>query len=107
MKNKDEPEKESITMLNWFQILMLMGRPLWDVKQRKWRILNGYQSVLGDNNNIFFEVTFTDTPYWEDFTEKELYINIPGEVKTKEETEEKKKTNKSPKNNKNKEDNKK
>lgn len=77
MKNKDEAEKASTEILNWFQIIMLMGKPLWDAKQRKWRILNGYQSVLGNNNTLYFEVTFTDTPYWEDFTEKELYINTP------------------------------
>ena len=85
MKNKDDPEKASTEMLNWFQIIMLMGKPLWDAKKRKWRILNGYQSVLGNNNVLYYEVTFTDTPYWEDFTEKEMYINIPEEIKTNKE----------------------
>lgn len=28
---------------------------------------------------MFFEVTFTDTPHWENFIEKQLYIDIPKE----------------------------
>jgi len=36
---------------------------------------------------MFFEVTFTDTPYWENFTEKELYIDIPNENNDKTKSE--------------------
>ena len=32
---------------------------------------------------MFFEVTFTDSPYWENFIEKELYIDIPKEQEDK------------------------
>lgn len=28
---------------------------------------------------MFFEVTFTDSPYWENFVEKRLYLEIPKE----------------------------
>lgn len=104
MKNKDEP-KENNVLLDWSQIIMLMGKPLWDNKGHRWRILNGYKSTLGNNNNMFFEVTFTDTPHWENFIEKELYLNVPKENKTNE--KDKENSNKSPKNNKNKEENKK
>ena len=107
MKNKDEPKETNVALLGWFQIIMLMGKPLWDNKAQKWRILNGYRSVLGNTNNMFFEVTFTDTPHWEDFTQKELYLNIPEEIKLKEEQKENKKNKKSPKNNKNEEEKKK
>ena len=72
-------------MLSWFQIIMLIGRPLWDAVKKKWRVLNGYQAVLGDTNQLFYEVTFTDTPYWENFADKKLYINLP--VKKEEEQE--------------------
>lgn len=30
-------------------------------------------------NQMFFEVTFTDSPYWENFIEKQLYMDIPKE----------------------------
>lgn len=81
MNKKQESNNDQKNILGWFQIIMLIGKPLWDSKQKKWRILNGYQSVLGNNNQMFFEVTFTDTPYWENFGEKTLYLNIPEEVK--------------------------
>lgn len=90
-QEKSKKQEDNQTILGWFQIIMLMGKPLWDSKKKKWRILNGYQSVLSDSNQMFFEVTFTDTPYWEDFTEKMLYINIPEEIKTVDNKKEKKK----------------
>lgn len=81
-KKIDNKENEIVInqKLGWVQILLLIGKPLWDAQKKKWRVLNGYQSVLGNQNNqMFFEVTFTDTPYWENFIEKELYMDIPKE----------------------------
>ena len=85
-KKIDDNEKQetSTQKLGWVQILLLLGKPVWDAQMRKWRVLNGYQSVLGNQNNqMFFEVTFTDSPYWENFIEKELYIDIPKEQEDK------------------------
>lgn len=79
-KKIDNEENQTVTnqKLGWVQILLLIGKPLWDAQKKKWRVLSGYQSVLGTQNNIiFFEVTFTDTPHWENFIEKQLYIDIP------------------------------
>ena len=53
-KAEKENKDESQQMLSWFQIIMLIGRPLWDKTRKKWRILNGYQSVLGNTNNLFY-----------------------------------------------------
>ncbi len=81
-KKAEEQTKENNTnqQLGWVQILLLLGKPLWDDELKKWRVLNGYQSVLGNSNNqMFFEVTFTDSPYWENFIEKQLYLEIPKE----------------------------
>ena len=81
-KKAEEQTKENNTnqQLGWVQILLLLGKPLWDDELKKWRVLNGYQSVLGNSNNqMFFEVTFTDSPYWENFIEKRLYLEIPKE----------------------------
>lgn len=98
MKGKTEEqirkEREKIVDklegLCWVQILLLLGKPVWDAQTKKWRVLNGYQSVLGSQQNqMFFEVTFTDTPYWENFIEKELYIAIPKEQEDKTENENK------------------
>ena len=80
--DSNEKQKVNTQKLGWVQILLLLGKPIWDAQKKKWRVLSGYQAVLGyQNNNIYFEVTFTDTPNWENFMEKQLYTNIP---KTKE-----------------------
>lgn len=85
-KKIDNEENQTVTnqKLGWVQILLLIGKPLWDAQNKKWRVLNGYQSILGNQNNqMFFEVTFTDTPYWENFVEKQLYLDIPKEQEDK------------------------
>lgn len=85
-KKDDNNENQELDnkKLGWVQILFMLGKPLWDEEKKKWRVLSGYQSVLGNQNNqMFFEVTFTDTPYWENFVEKQLYLDIPKEQEDK------------------------
>lgn len=78
--DSNEIQESNNQKLGWVQILLLIGKPLWDAQKKKWRVLNGYQSILGNQNNqMFFEVTFTDSPYWENFIEKRLYLEIPKE----------------------------
>lgn len=89
-KCKDESQQ----MLSWFQIIMLIGRPLWDKTRKKWRVLNGYQAVLGNTNNLFYEVTFTDTPYWENYADEQLYLNVPAEKEKQKESGDKGSNNK-------------
>ena len=93
-KAEKENKDESQQMLSWFQIIMLIGRPLWDKTRKKWRILNGYQSVLGNTNNLFCEVTFTDTPYWENYADKQLYLSVPVEKEKQKESGDKGSNNK-------------
>lgn len=84
-KIENNKKQETVTQkLGWVQILLLLGKPVWDAQTKKWRVLSGYQSVLGNQTNrMFFEVTFTDVPHWENFTEKELYLDIPKEQEDK------------------------
>lgn len=77
-KKVDNEAKVIDLKLTWVQIIVSLGKPLWDADLKKWRVLNGYQSVIGNQQGqLFFEVTFTDTPYWENFLQKNLYFNIP------------------------------
>ena len=96
-QNQEKAEKEnqdkSQQMLSWFQIIMLIG-PLWDKTRKKWRVLNGYQAVLGNTNNLFYEVTFTDTPYWENYADEQLYLNVPAEKEKQKESGDKGSNNK-------------
>ena len=87
-------KEESQQMLSWFQIIMLIGRPLWDKTRKKWRVLNGYQAVLGNTNNLFYEVTFTDTPYWENYADEQLYLSVPVEKEKQKESGDKGSNNK-------------
>lgn len=89
-KKQEENKDEGQQMLSWFQIIMLIGRPLWDAVNKKWRVLNGYQAVLGNTNQLFYEVTFTDTPYWENYNDKKLYLNVPVEKEKSKEKGDKK-----------------
>ena len=93
-KAEKENKDESQQMLSWFQIIMLIGRPLWDKTRKKWRVLNGYQAVLGNTNNLFYEVTFTDTPYWENYADKQLYLSVPVEKEKQKESGDKGSNNK-------------
>ena len=45
--DNNENQETSTQKLGWVQILLLLGKPVWDAQIRKWRVLNGYQSVLG------------------------------------------------------------
>lgn len=53
----------------WKDILMNVGKPIWDNIFKKWRILTGYQYEEGK-----YYVTFSDTPHWELFKDKKLYL---------------------------------
>ena len=92
--NEKANQDKSQQMLSWFQIIMLIGRPLWDKARKKWRVLNGYQAVLGNTNNLFYEVTFTDTPYWENYADEQLYLNVPAEKEKQKESGDKGSNNK-------------
>lgn len=95
-KKVDNNEKQETDnkKLGWVQILVLLGKPIWDAQKKKWRVLNGYQAVLGNTNNLFYEVTFTDTPYWENYADKQLYLSVPVEKEKQKESGDKGSNNK-------------
>lgn len=63
-ENKDIEEK-----LDWEEIIGSVGKPVWDNKRRKWRVLDYYCR----EKNIFY-VSFSDTSSREKFEEKELFF---------------------------------
>lgn len=95
-KKIDNEENQTVTnqKLGWVQMLLLIGKPLWDAQKKKWRVLNGYQAVLGNTNNLFYEVTFTDTPYWENYADEQLYLSVPVEKEKQKESGDKGSNNK-------------
>ena len=66
--------------------MLLIGKPIWDATKKKFRVINGYKATLSKvTNSVIAEITFTDTLYWEEFTQQKLYINVPIEKKEQKE----------------------
>lgn len=63
-ENKEIEEK-----LDWEEIIGSIGKPVWDNKKKKWRVLD-YYCREGD----IFYVSFSDINNREKFNEKELYF---------------------------------
>ena len=64
-----EENKEIEEKLDWEEIIGNIGKPVWDNKRKKWRVLDYYCR----EKDIFY-VSFTDTNNREKFDEKELYF---------------------------------
>lgn len=61
--------KEQIEPMDWEEIMMNVGNPVYDKKEKRWRILEGYKKY-----DKTYSVTFTDSNYWERFQDVELYL---------------------------------
>ena len=64
-----EENKEIEEKLDWEEIIGSVGKPVWDNKRKKWRVLDYYCR----ERDIFY-VSFSDTSNREKFEEKELYF---------------------------------
>ena len=64
-----EEKKEIEEKLDWEEIIGSIGKPVWDNKKKKWRVLD-YYCREGD----IFYVSFSDINNREKFNEKELYF---------------------------------
>lgn len=64
-----EEDKEIEEKLDWEEIIGSVGKPLWDNKRKKWRVLNYYS-----RQDDFFYVSFSDTNTTENFKNHELYF---------------------------------
>ena len=63
--------------LTWMEIRDKLGKPIWDNKQRQWRVVDGYKEDL-DNKRV----SFTDYNAFIVFDEGRFYLE---EVEEKEE----------------------
>ena len=63
--------KEQIEPMDWEEIMMNVGNPVYDKTEERWRVLRGYmETVTG------YSVNFTDDwENWWNFQNKELYLN--------------------------------
>ena len=72
-----EEKKELEEKLDWKEIIDSVGKPIWDNKRKKWRVLDYYSK---EKNKLY--VSFSDTSYTENFGQEELYFK---EIKESEE----------------------
>ena len=54
--------------LTWEETRELLGKPIWDNKNKRWRVLYEYSERIPKK-----WVRFTDNNSYEDFEKKELY----------------------------------
>lgn len=67
-------DKEVIIQLDWEDIIMNVGKPVWDKKMKTWRVLDGYKRIEDK-----FYVHFTDMfgmfgEQWCLFKDTKLYL---------------------------------
>ena len=56
--------------LDWEEIILNVGNPVWDNKEKYWRVLDGYQRI-----NDKFKISFTDINEFIKFDKVELYLS--------------------------------
>lgn len=61
--------KEPIEKLDWEEIILNIGKPVYDKKHKKWRVLEGYSKVEDD-----YYILFSDNTTWFDFKYCNLYL---------------------------------
>jgi len=59
-----------IEKLDWEEIISNVGNPVWDNKEKYWRVLDGYQRI-----NDKFKISFTDINEFIIFDKVELYLS--------------------------------
>lgn len=59
-----------IEKLDWEEIILNVGNPVWDNKEKYWRVLDGYQRI-----NDKFRISFTDINEFIIFDKVELYLS--------------------------------
>ncbi len=64
-----ETEEKKPQSLNWNELDKYMGQPVWDSREKKWRILDGYR-----RSGNTYSITFTDIADWVSFIDRNLYL---------------------------------
>lgn len=55
--------------IKWNELDKYIGQPVWDSREKKWRILDGYK-----RNGYTFSITFSDIADWVSFNDRSLYL---------------------------------
>ena len=55
--------------IKWNELDKYIGQPVWDSREKKWRILDGYK-----RNGYTFSITFSDIADLVSFNDRSLYL---------------------------------
>ena len=65
----EEKENKKLDKLDWIEIPCCVGKPVYDKKSKKWRVIDGYKRIGND-----FGVSFTDNNNFVNYNGLELYL---------------------------------
>ena len=66
--NEAEPKMKPVA-IKWHELEQYVGQPIWDTREKKWRVLDGYRRT-GNT----YSITFSDIADWCSFFDRELYL---------------------------------
>ena len=64
----DEQENKP-QAIEWAELDKYIGKPVWDSREKEWRVLEGYKRI---KNTL--SITFTDIQDWQSFNDGFLYM---------------------------------
>lgn len=64
-----EQEQNKPKAIKWHELDQYIGQPIWDTREKKWRVLDGYKRI-GNT----YGITFSDIADWVSFLDRELYL---------------------------------
>lgn len=66
---QEEIENQKPRSLQWNELDKYIGQPIWDSREKKWRVLEGYRR---SGNTL--SITFSDIADWVSFLDRNLYL---------------------------------
>lgn len=66
---QEEIENQKPRSLKWNELDKYIGQPVWDSREKKWRVLEGYRR---SGNTL--SITFSDIADWVSFLDRNLYL---------------------------------
>lgn len=66
--NEAEPKMKPVA-IKWHELEQYVGQPIWDTREKKWRVLDWYRRT-GNT----YSITFSDIADWCSFLDRELYL---------------------------------
>ena len=74
-EEKQAKEDNKPKAIQWNELEKYMDKPVWDSREKKWRILNGYKRM-----DYTYSITFTDIADWVSFNDRYLYLEDLGSI---------------------------